>query len=417
MYTLTLVAIATIIFSAFFSGVEIAFISSNKLQLELDKGSEKISSRVISFFSRNESNFITTMLIGNNVSLVIYGIVMAKLLTPYLQYFALNSYSLLFAQTIVSTTIILISAEFLPKSIFKIYANKTLRIFSLPIFCFFILFRPFAWIFMQASKIIIKLFFGQTLTESKQFFNKTDLDEYLHHINTNSKQDSSNVEVEMLQNTLELSAKKVRECMIPRTEIIALNINSSIEELKDKFIETKLSKILIYKNNIDNVVGYVHSSDLFRNPRNIRSLLLPIPFVPETMYAMQLLSDFIDGNKGVALVVDEFGGTSGMLTIEDVTEEIVGEIDDEHDINLKLVEKINDFEFSILARLDVIAINKDFNLNLPESDEYETIAGLVLHYLENIPKANDVIELDEYKITIKEVDDRSVIKVHLLVKH
>ena len=417
MYTLTLVAIATIIFSAFFSGVEIAFISSNKLQLELDKGSEKISSRVISFFSRNESNFITTMLIGNNVSLVIYGIVMAKLLTPYLQYFALNSYSLLFAQTIVSTTIILISAEFLPKSIFKIYANKTLRIFSLPIFCFFILFRPFAWIFMQASKIIIKLFFGQTLTESKQFFNKTDLDEYLHHINTNSKQDSSNVEVEMLQNTLELSAKKVRECMIPRTEIIALNINSSIEELKDKFIETKLSKILIYKNNIDSVVGYVHSSDLFRNPRNIRSLLLPIPFVPETMYAMQLLSDFIDGNKGVALVVDEFGGTSGMLTIEDVTEEIVGEIDDEHDINLKLVEKINDFEFSILARLDVIAINKDFNLNLPESDEYETIAGLVLHYLENIPKANDVIELDEYKITIKEVDDRSVIKVHLLVKH
>ena len=417
MYTLTLVAIATIIFSAFFSGVEIAFISSNKLQLELDKGSEKISSRVISFFSRNESNFITTMLIGNNVSLVIYGIVMAKLLTPYLQYFALNSYSLLFAQTIVSTTIILISAEFLPKSIFKIYANKTLRIFSLPIFCFFILFRPFAWIFMQASKIIIKLFFGQTLTESKQFFNKTDLDEYLHHINTNSKQDSSNVEVEMLQNTLELSAKKVRECMIPRTEIIALNINSSIEELKDKFIETKLSKILIYKNNIDSIVGYVHSSDLFRNPRNIRSLLLPIPFVPETMYAMQLLSDFIDGNKGVALVVDEFGGTSGMLTIEDVTEEIVGEIDDEHDINLQLVEKINDFEFSILARLDVIAINKDFNLNLPESDEYETIAGLVLHYLENIPKANDVIELDEYKITIKEVDDRSVIKVHLLVKH
>jgi len=417
MYTLTLVAIATIIFSAFFSGVEIAFISSNKLQLELDKGSEKISSRVISFFSRNESNFITTMLIGNNVSLVIYGIVMAKLLTPYLQYFALNSYSLLFAQTIVSTTIILISAEFLPKSIFKIYANKTLRIFSLPIFCFFILFRPFAWIFMQASKIIIKLFFGQTLTESKQFFNKTDLDEYLHHINTNNKQDSSNVEVEMLQNTLELSAKKVRECMIPRTEIIALNINSSIEELKDKFIETKLSKILIYKNNIDSVVGYVHSSDLFRNPRNIRSLLLPIPFVPETMYAMQLLSDFIDGNKGVALVVDEFGGTSGMLTIEDVTEEIVGEIDDEHDINLQLVEKINDFEFSILARLDVIAINKDFNLNLPESDEYETIAGLVLHYLENIPKANDVIELDEYKITIKEVDDRSVIKVHLLVKH
>ena len=411
-----IIAILTIILSAFFSGVEIAFISSNKLQLELDKGSEKISSKVISFFSRNESNFITTMLIGNNVSLVIYGIIMAKLLTPYLQYFAFNSYYLLFVQTIISTSIILVTAEFLPKSIFKIYPNKTLRIFALPIFVFFILLKPFVWFFMQASNLIIKLFFGKVLTESKHFFNKTDLDEYLTHLNSNNTEDTSLAEVEMLQNTLELSVKKVRECMIPRTEIIALNITSTIEELKAKFIETKLSKILIYKNNIDSVIGYVHSSDLFREPRNIRSLLLPIPFVPETMHAMQLLSDFIDRNQGVALVVDEFGGTSGMLTIEDVTEEIVGEIDDEHDTNLNLVEKINDFEFLIFARLDVIVINKNFNLNLPESDEYETIAGLVLHFLENIPEVNDVIELEEYKITIKEVDDRSVIKVHLLVR-
>jgi CBS domain containing-hemolysin-like protein len=355
------------------------------------------------------------MLIGNNVSLVIYGIIMAKLLTPYLQYFAFNSYYLLFVQTIISTSIILVTAEFLPKSIFKIYPNKTLRIFALPIFVFFILLKPFVWFFMKASNLIIKLFFGKVLTESKHFFNKTDLDEYLTHLNSNNTEDASLAEVEMLQNTLELSVKKVRECMIPRTEIIALNITSTIEELKAKFIETKLSKILIYKNNIDSVIGYVHSSDLFREPRNIRSLLLPIPFVPETMHAMQLLSDFIDRNQGVALVVDEFGGTSGMLTIEDVTEEIVGEIDDEHDTNLNLVEKINDFEFLIFARLDVIAINKNFNLNLPESDEYETIAGLVLHFLENIPEVNDVIEFEEYKITIKEVDDRSVIKVHLLV--
>jgi len=410
-----LLACITIILSAFFSGVEIAFISSNKLQLELDKGSGKISSKVITFFSSNESNFITTMLIGNNVSLVIYGIVMTKILTPSLECFAFNSYGLLFVQTIISTLIILISAEFLPKSIFKIYPNKILRIFSIPIFLFFILFTPFAWLFMHASRGVIKFFIGQELIESKQFFNKTDLDEYLNHINSNNE-DNSSVEVEMLQNTLELSSKKVRECMIPRTEIVALNINSSIEELRNKFIETKLSKILIYKHNIDSVVGYVHSSDLFRNPRNIRSLLLPIPFVPETMLAMKLLSDFIDEDKGVALVVDEFGGTSGMLTIEDVTEEIVGEIDDEYDTNLKLVEKINDNEYSILARLDVIAINKDFNLSLPESDEYETIAGLVLHYLENIPSENDVIDLEDYVITIKEVDDRSVIKVHLLVK-
>ena len=409
-------ALITIVLSAFFSGIEIAFVSSNKLQLELDKGSENISSKVIAFFSKNESNFITTMLIGNNISLVIYGIVMTKILSPYLDSFQLNSYLLLFVQTVISTSIILVTAEFLPKSIFKIYPNTTLRFFSFPIFCFFILFSPFAWLFIQVSKLIVKLFFGQTLTENKQFFNKTDLDDYLDHINSNNTQDSASVEVEMLQNTLDLSEKKVRECMIPRTEIIAMNINSTINDLKDKFIETKLSKILIYKNNIDSIIGYVHSSDLFRNPRNIRSLLLPLPFVPETMSAMQLLSDFIDENKGVALVVDEFGGTSGMLTIEDVTEEIVGEIDDEYDTNIKSVDKINDGEYSILARLDVISINKDFDLNLPESDEYETIAGLVLHYLENIPSVGDVIDLEDYKITINEVDDRSVIKVHLLVK-
>ena len=409
-------ALITIVLSAFFSGIEIAFVSSNKLQLELDKGSKNISSKVIAFFSKNESNFITTMLIGNNISLVVYGIVMTKILSPYLDSFQLNSYLLLFVQTVISTSIILVTAEFLPKSIFKIYPNTTLRFFSFPIFCFFILFSPFAWLFIQVSKLIVKLFFGQTLTENKQFFNKTDLDDYLDHINSNNTQDSASVEVEMLQNTLDLSEKKVRECMIPRTEIIAMNINSTINDLKDKFIETKLSKILIYKNNIDSIIGYVHSSDLFRNPRNIRSLLLPLPFVPETMSAMQLLSDFIDENKGVALVVDEFGGTSGMLTIEDVTEEIVGEIDDEYDTNIKSVDKINDGEYSILARLDVISINKDFDLNLPESDEYETIAGLVLHYLENIPSVGDVIDLEDYRITINEVDDRSVIKVHLLVK-
>tara|TARA_B100000214_G_scaffold93233_1_gene64510 strand:- start:357 stop:974 length:618 start_codon:yes stop_codon:yes gene_type:complete len=204
--------------------------------------------------------------------------------------------------------------------------------------------------------------------------------------------------------------------MIPRTEIVALNINTSIKELKEKFIETKLSKILIYKNNIDNIVGYVHSSDLFRNPRNIRSLLLPIPFVPETMFAMQLLSDFIDEDKGVALVVDEFGGTSGMITIEDVTEEIVGEIEDEYDEDNEIFEKINENEYSILARAEVLLINKELELNIPESEEYETLAGYVLDHFENIPQIESIIDNKQYKITIKEVDDRSVIRVNLEIK-
>ena len=408
-----IIAISTIILSAFFSGIEIAFVSSNKLQLELDKGSEKISSKIISFFSRNESSFITTMLIGNNISLVIYGIAMTKLLSPLFENYFFDTYVLILIQTIISTLIILVTAEFLPKAIFKLFPNTTLRFFSFPICCFYILFYPFAMLFLNGSKFIMRIFLRQNLSENKHFFNKTDLDEYLTHINTNNAQAPNNVEVEMLKNTLQLSSKKVRECMIPRTEIIALNVTSTVADLKQKFIETKLSKILIYKNNIDNIIGYVHSSDLFRNPRNIRSLLLPIPFVPETMLAMQLLSDFIDEDKGVALVVDEFGGTSGMITIEDVTEEIVGEIEDEYDVNQNLIEKIEENEYNILARIDVLSLNKDLDINLPESDEYETLAGFVLNYFENIPEVNDEIVYERFKITIKEVDDRSVIKVNI----
>ena len=409
-----IIVLVAILFSALFSGVEIAFASSNKLQLELDKVSEKMSSKVIAFFSKNESIFITTILIGKNVSLVVYAIAMYKLLTPLISNYISSPFFLLPIQTIISTLTLLFAAEFLPKSIFKIYPNTILKLLSIPIYFFYLIFYPFALLFLNGSKLILKFFFAQSLSKNKDFFNKKDLDDYLSHLNNDKT--STNTEVEMLQNTLQLSSKKLRECMIPRTEIIALNINATIEEIKEKFIETKLSKILIYKNNIDNIVGYVHSSDLFRNPRNIRSLLLPIPFVPETMYAMQLLSDFIDEDKGVALVVDEFGGTSGMITIEDMTEEIVGEIEDEYDEDNHIFEKINENEYNILARAEVLLINKKLNLNIPESEEYETIAGYVLDYFENIPLIDSIIDEKHYKITIMEVDDRSVISVHLEIK-
>ena len=409
-----IIVLVAILFSALFSGVEIAFASSNKLQLELDKVSEKMSSKVIAFFSKNESIFITTILIGKNFSLVVYAIAMYKLLTPLISNYISSPFFLLPIQTIISTLTLLFAAEFLPKSIFKIYPNTILKLLSIPIYFFYLVFYPFALLFLNGSKLILKFFFAQSLSKNKDFFNKKDLDDYLSHLNNDKT--STNTEVEMLQNTLQLSSKKLRECMIPRTEIIALNINATIEEIKEKFIETKLSKILIYKNNIDNIVGYVHSSDLFRNPRNIRSLLLPIPFVPETMYAMQLLSDFIDEDKGVALVVDEFGGTSGMITIEDMTEEIVGEIEDEYDEDNHIFEKINENEYNILARAEVLLINKKLNLNIPESEEYETIAGYVLDYFENIPLIDSIIDEKHYKITIMEVDDRSVISVHLEIK-
>jgi len=410
-----LIAITTLIFSAFFSGIEIAFISANKLQLELDKNTGKFPSKIISFFSKNESDFITTMLVGNNIALVVYGIVMTQILTPEFQDYFQSSFTLLLIQTIITTLIVLVAAEFLPKAIFRIYPNQILKLFSLPIWLFFILLRPIAILMLKLSKWILKFVFNQKHQEGKQVFGKTDLDEYLSNIKSSEDIKEKRVEVEMLQNALDLTDKRLRECMIPRTEIVAIDVNSTIQQLKDKFIKTKLSKILIFKENIDKVIGYVHSSDLFRDPKNIRSVLLPIPYVPESMFAMELLNQFIDNNKGVALVVDEFGGTSGMLTIEDVTEEIVGEIVDEHD-----VEEITDVQLSkntykLFARLDVEMVNKKYNLMLPESDDYETIAGLILHYHEDIPVKNNVLKVNEFKFTIINVNDNAIQKVQLEV--
>ena len=409
------IAISTLFFSAFFSGVEIAFISANKLKLELDKNTGKFPSNIITFFSKNESDFITTMLVGNNIALVVYGIVMTQILTPEITYYFSSDLALLFAQTIITTLIVLVTAEFLPKAIFRIYPNQILRIFSIPIWLFFIFFRPVALLMLFLSKLILKHLLGQKTEDGKQVFGKTDLDEYLSNVKSTDGVEDSRVEVEMLQNVLDLTDKKLRECMIPRTKLVAMDISSPINEIKNRFIATKLSKILIFKGNIDKVIGYIHSSDLFRNPQNVRSILLPIPFVPESMSVMQLLNQFIDSNKGVALVVDEFGGTSGMLTIEDVTEEIVGEIVDEHDVEEITDKKLAKNKYHLFALLDIELVNKKYNLTLPESDEYETIAGLILHHLEEIPQKNDVIKLEEFQFTIIKVNETAIQEVQLKV--
>lgn len=408
MSSLIFISIITLMFSAFFSGVEIAFVSANKLKLEIDRTSGKFPSNIITYFSKNESDFITTMLIGNNTALVIYGIVMTKLLSPKLSCYFSSDIGVLFFQTIITTIIVLITAEFLPKAIFRIYANQILKFFSIPIVIFFVLLRPAALFLVKLSNGIIRFIFRQHVTSNRAVFGKVDLDEYLNNLISTSKEDDTRVEVEMLQNALELSNKKIRECMIPRTEIIALNIESSLSSLRDKFIETKLSKILIYKNTIDHIIGYVHSSDLFKSPNHIKSILLPIPIVPESMLEIEMLNIFIEENKGVALIVDEFGGTSGMLTIEDVTEEIVGEIVDEHDDNEIINRKINKNEFLLSARLEVDAVNKKYSLHLPESEEYETLAGLILSRFEEIPKKGDILEIEDFVFTIKEVNDRSI---------
>ena len=409
------IAISTLLFSAFFSGVEIAFISANKLKLELDKNTGKFPANIITYFSKNESDFITTMLVGNNIALVVYGIVMTQILTPQITDYFNSDFSLLMVQTIITTLIVLVTAEFLPKAIFRIYPNQILRIFSIPIWLFFVFFRPVALLMLFLSKLVLKYLLGQKMEDGKQVFGKTDLDEYLSNVKSAEGVEDSRVEVEMLQNVLDLTDKKLRECMIPRTKLVAMDISSPINEIKNRFIATKLSKILIFKDNIDKVIGYIHSSDLFRNPQNVRSILLPIPFVPESMSVMQLLNQFIESNKGVALVVDEFGGTSGMLTIEDVTEEIVGEIVDEHDVEEITDKKLAKNKYQLFAGLDIELVNKKYNLTLPESDEYETIAGLILDHLEEIPQKNDVIKLEEFQFTIIKVNDTAIQEVQLKV--
>ena len=409
------IAISTLLFSAFFSGVEIAFISANKLKLELDKNTGKFPANIITYFSKNESDFITTMLVGNNIALVIYGIVMTQILTPQITDYFNSDFTLLLVQTIITTLIVLVTAEFLPKAIFRIYPNQILSIFSIPIWLFFVFFRPVALLMLFLSKLVLKYLLGQKMEDGKQVFGKTDLDEYLSNVKSAEGVEDSRVEVEMLQNVLDLTDKKLRECMIPRTKLVAMDISSPINEVKNRFIATKLSKILIFKGNIDKVIGYIHSSDLFRNPQNVRSILLPIPFVPESMSVMQLLNQFIDSNKGVALVVDEFGGTSGLLTIEDVTEEIVGEIVDEHDVEEITDKKLAKNKYHLFALLDIELVNKKYKLTLPESDEYETIAGLILHHLEEIPQKNDVIKLEEFQFTIIKVNDTAIQEVQLKV--
>ena len=410
---LVFVAVVTLLFSAFFSGVEIAFISANKLKLELDKNTGKFPANIISYFSRNESDFITTMLVGNNIALVVYGIIMTQLLTPKLSIYFYSDIILLLVQTFITALIVLVTAEFFPKAIFRIYPNQILKIFSIPIWLFFVLFRPAAVLMLYLSKLVLIYLMGQRIFQGKQVFGKTDLDEYLANVRSSNSDEDNRVEVEMMQNVLDLTDKKLRECMIPRTKIIAMDILAPITQVKERFIMTKLSKILIYKGTIDKVIGYVHSSDLFRNPKNLRSVLLPIPFVAESMSVMQLLTQFIDSNKGIALVVDEFGGTSGMLTIEDITEEIVGEIVDEHDLEEVTDKQLSKTKFHLFAHLDVEMVNKKYDLELPLSNEYETIAGLILHHLEKIPEKEDLVKIDEFIFTVIKVNETSIKEVEL----
>lgn len=410
------IVIITLFLSAFFSGIEIAFVSSNRLKLELDKTSGSFVSKILSIFSKDESNFIATMLVGNNIALVIFSISMTDLLSPHLE-FIKSDMLLLLAQTIISTIIVLVAAEFIPKAIFRINPNYMLRLFSLPLLIFYFLLYPVVFIMIVISEFVLKYVFRLQTEQVNQVFSKLDLDEYLESLTQNIVGEKpQQTEVEMLQNVLELSNIKVRECMVPRTDVSAININSSIKELTELFVNTKFTKIPVFKENIDNIIGYVHSSDLFKKPLTIRSIMLPIPIVTECLPANEMLNTFINKNKSIALVVDEFGGTSGLVTIEDVTEEIVGDIEDEHDNDDIIDEKISEKEFLFSARMEVDQINDKYNLDLPESEEYETIAGLFLSLHEDIPVKGERIDFEDKRILIDSVDEKSIKLIRIFIE-
>jgi len=414
-----LIILLAILLSAFFSGMEIAFITSNKLRIELDSKQGVFGSRIVKLFAANPGKYIATMLIGNNISLVIYGLVFSSLLSPALSPIIESDLIILIINTIISTAIILVVAEFLPKTIFIISPNFFLKFLSIPTLFFFFIFYPVSKFTLAVSNFFFRVFFRIKSSKKKQedlVFSKVDLD---HFVNLNNKRieesDPENDNIRIFQNALDFSNVKLRECLIPRTEIEAVDSMTPLSELKEKFINTRVSKILIYQDSIDNIIGYFELKDIFKNPVDIKSSLRKLSIVPETMPANKLLKLFVGEKKNIALVVDEFGGTSGMVTLEDLLEEIVGDIKDEHDKN-ELTEKVvGPNEYILSGRTEIDYLNEKYHLNLPEEDDYETLAGMILYYHGSIPKINDVIRIKNFEIKILKVTATRLELVNLKV--
>lgn len=403
------VIILSLSFSAFFSGMEIAFVTANKLKIELDKQSTSLNSKLLNYVLATPSKYIATMLVGNNISLVIFGVVMAKVLEPFIVSITNSTLLILILQTVASTLVVLVVAEFLPKVVFRLNPNRWLNFFAFPLFVFSIFLSPLVKLILVLSNLILK-WTRFKLIEDNQEFLKVDLAEYLDSSSERNKE-HNDMEVQIFQNALDFGNVKLRECMVPRTEIISIEINQSINDLLKLFIKTNLSKIIIFEENIDKIIGYVHSSEMYKSPDSIKSILRPVPFVPESMHANELLEVFSKQRKGIATIVDEFGGTSGIVTVEDVVEEIFGEIEDEHDAETLLEKQVNDSTFLFSARLEVDYVNDKYHLELPLSNEYETLSGLLISFLENIPKKEEKLNIDGYEIIVKKVSDTKIEQV------
>ena len=399
----------TLLFSAFFSGLEIAFVTSNKLRFELDKKQRNLTSSILSVFYRNPQQFISTMLVGNNICLVIYGLLMAQVMTPWLSFMG-SQFLITLTQTILATIIVLFTGEFLPKTIFRVNPNLFLRFFSWLLLIFYFILYPISrfstWISIKALRLFgLKISF----TTKENVFSRIDLNYLLQESfeNPESEKELEN-EVKIFQNALDFSKVKLRDCFVPRTEIVALDYESNIEALKEAFIETGFSKIPIFKGDVDNIIGYIHSSEMFEHQKDWKKQINQIPIVPENMAAQKLMKMFLTQKKSIAVVVDEFGGTAGIVTLEDIMEEIFGEIEDEHDVQDYIAEKTGENEYLFSGRLEVETINSRFNLNLPESDDYETIAGFVLHNHQHFPKMNEVVRIDRFSIKCMKVTNNRI---------
>lgn len=394
----------TLLASAFFSGMEIAFVSSDKLRLELDKSKNLFKEKIIDQFLKAPGQFIATMLVGNNIALVVYSLAFAIVLDKAMVNYPFDESVRLIIQTIVSTMVILFVAEFLPKTIFKFKNNQALNLLTIPAAFFYYLFYPITRFSILISKFILKYFFHAEIgpIQEQRVFGKTDLDHFIGEMENfkgNSQREVDN-EVKLFKNALDFSKIKIRDCMVPRPDMELAELSSDIEQLKQKFIDTGFSKILVYKEKSDNIVGYVHSSDLFNNPSDISSCLRKVPFVPETMDASKLLTKLLREHKSTAIVVDEFGGIAGMLTTEDILEEIFGEIEDEHDTPHNISKKIGENHFVLSGRLSIDEINERYKINLPEDNSYETLAGYLLFHHPSFPKTNSVLLIDKYEFKI-----------------
>ena len=411
-----IIIIISILLSAFFSGMEIAFVSANKMHIELEKKGDGFISKILSKITRKPSKFITTMLVGNNISLVIYSYYTGNFLLRFLPTNNLNDFSTLILQTVISTVVILVTAEFLPKAIFRIYSNRVLKIFALPVYFFFNLFHLFSEFITLISDFLLKTFFKTDVEEKQIEFSKEELGYYINEqLDTGNEGEERDSEIQIFQNALVFQNVKAREIMVPRTDIISLEIHETVNNLKNIFVETGLSKVMIYKNSLDDVIGYVNAFELFKKPRTIKSILLPIEIVPESMLINDVLNSLIKKRKSVAIVVDEYGGTSGMITVEDIVEELFGEIEDEHDSQEFLDEKINDTEFNFSARLEIDYINEEYNLNIPKSEAYETLGGFIIEFTENIPSEGEVIEIQNFRFSITKISGARIDKISLKI--